>query len=213
MLSTAIRNDTLYLLVSNEDNFIVETNFVPDFIENNTYWFSRSNAIDILWFIDEKKIIIDSNIEKLKNMFSHHKDTIGSFKYCLNLPDAVPPTKVRPSDSGYDLTLIKLIKIVGDVEFYDTGVSVSPPLGYYFDVVPRSSISKTNYMLANNVGIIDAGYSGNIIIPLRNFGNEKLDLPCRIVQLIPRRIEHFEPILVDNLINTIRGTCGFGSTG
>ena len=103
------------------------------------------------------------------------------------------------SDSGYDLTIIKKIKTDGMVEFYDTGIKVTPPYGYYFDVVPRSSITKTGYILANNVGIIDRSYVGNILVPLIKVDSSKpdLELPMRIVQLIPRKIEHFELEEVD----------------
>ncbi len=98
------------------------------------------------------------------------------FKFCKNEKDAVDPYKKNASDSGYDLTLIKKIKTDGNVEFYDTGISVEPPYGYYFDLVGRSSISKSGYILANNMGIIDRTYRGNIIVPLIKMNKEKPDL-------------------------------------
>lgn len=39
------------------------------------------------------------------------------------------------------------------------------PISYW--LVPRSSISKTGMMMANSIGLIDAGYRGNIGLPLR----------------------------------------------
>lgn len=129
--------------------------------------------------------------------------------------DAVSPFKVRASDSGYDLTLLEKIKTVGDVEFYDTGIKVKPKYGYYFQLVPRSSISKTGYMLANSIGIIDRTYLGNIIVPLIKVDKsaKDLELPLRIVQIIPTHIVHFEFVEVDNIEEeTERGTGGFGST-
>jgi dUTPase len=80
---------------------------------------------------------------------------------------AVVPSRAHDTDSGYDLTMISVKKTEGDVIFFGTGVSVQPPAGYYFDVVPRSSISGLPVELANSVGIIDESYRGEIMIPVR----------------------------------------------
>lgn len=142
--------------------------------------------------------------------------TCQTLKYAKLVNEAVPPSKFRSSDAGYDLTLISKIKQVGDVTFYGTGIALAPPDGYYLQLVPRSSISKTVWMLANSVGIIDPTYRGEIIVALRNTGNnkaEELELPNRIVQVIPVAIRHFDISAVDSLNNTSRNSGGFGSTG
>lgn len=77
------------------------------------------------------------------------------------------PTRAHQSDTGYDLKFIDFDKIVGDVIFFKTGISVMPPAGYYFEVVPRSSISKLPLEMANSVGIIDEHYRGEILVPIR----------------------------------------------
>lgn len=142
------------------------------------------------------------------NIHSH------SFKYTMNLPEAEPPFKERASDSGYDLTLVKELKRVGNVVFYDTGISVQPPFGMYFDLIGRSSISKSGYILANNMGIIDRSYTGNIIVPLIKINQDvsDLELPKRLVQIIPRHIIHLQPIQVESLDISDRSSGGFGST-
>ena len=129
--------------------------------------------------------------------------------------DAVAPFKKIKSDSGYDLTVLQRIKTIGNVELYDTGIAVKPPSGYYFDLVPRSSIIKSGYILANSVGIIDADYRGSIKVPLIKIDDTKpnLETPIRLVQLIPRKIEHFEVLEVQELDDTVRGSNGFGSSG
>lgn len=136
------------------------------------------------------------------------------FRFSRKRPDAVAPFKTRVTDSGYDLVLLEKVNQIGNVEFYDTGISVSPPFGWYFDLVPRSSISKSGYILANSVGIIDRTYTGNVIVPLIkiNKNAEDLKLPNRLVQLIPRPIVHFEVKEIEELDSTERGTGGFGST-
>ena len=77
------------------------------------------------------------------------------------------PIKTHESDTGYDLKFIGYDKIDGDVIFFKTGLSVQPPQGYYFEVVPRSSLSKLPLQMANSIGIIDEHYRGEIIIPVR----------------------------------------------
>lgn len=127
------------------------------------------------------------------------------------------PMRAHPTDAGFDVTIIDVLKTQGDVTFYGTGIRVRPPDGFYFDLVPRSSISKTGYILANSVGIIDPGYTGEIIVALRKIdpGAKDLDLPIRIAQLIPRRV-HSDVVLVASLEQTMeptdRGDAGFGST-
>jgi dUTP pyrophosphatase len=128
---------------------------------------------------------------------------------------AVPPQKSHASDSGFDLVLIEKVKQVGDLEYYTTGIKIRPDFGWYFDLVPRSSMPKTGYCIANDIGIIDRTYTGEIIAILRKFdkGAPNLQLPARCVQIIPRPIIHCEVIEVENLDQTDRGEGGFGSTG
>lgn len=129
--------------------------------------------------------------------------------------DAVVPTKAHGSDSGYDLTIISKVKTFNGCVLYDTGISVEPPHGFYFDVVPRSSITKTGYVLANSVGIIDRSYVGSIKIALYKLDKDApdIELPCKIAQMILRPTFHFELKVVDKLSDSQRGEGGFGSTG
>ena len=86
-------------------------------------------------------------------------------------------------------------------------------VSYY--LYPRSSISKTSLMMANSVGIIDAGYRGNIMAKVRNVSlndtivteNEKL------FQICSPTLEPIKIKIVENLSNSSRGDGGFGSTG
>jgi dUTP pyrophosphatase len=136
------------------------------------------------------------------------------FEYSLE-EGALPPFKKRVSDSGFDLYLVKLLKKEGNLYFFDTGVRLSPPPGYYFDLVPRSSIFKSGFILANSVGIIDMTYRGTVKVPLIKVDPSKPEpeLPWRAVQLIPRRFFPLEGKRVESLDPTLRGEGGFGSTG
>jgi len=137
------------------------------------------------------------------------------FRWAKTLPHAVSPSKSSVSDSGFDLTLIDKDKTHGEVVFYRTGIKIQPAFGWYFDLVPRSSIAKSGYMLANGVGVIDRGYTGEIFVPLIKLDRNapELTLPARIVQIIPRQIIAAEIVEVDDFETTVRGDGGFGSTG
>jgi deoxyuridine 5'-triphosphate nucleotidohydrolase len=147
--------------------------------------------------------------------FASDGATVGSLKVQLVHSGAVVPRKERVSDSGYDLTLLYEKSRHGNVVLYGTGIIVEPPFGWYFDVVARSSIVKRGYMLANNVGIIDRSYRGEILVPLLRTDPQarELELPARIAQLIPRPIVHLPVEKTDELSATHRGAGGFGSTG
>jgi len=96
--------------------------------------------------------------------------------------------------------------------------------GFY--MYPRSSISKTNLRLANNTGIIDSGYRGNLIgmfdvIKEDKKNNDEYDYIIepytRLLQICSPSLEPIFVQLVNNLddlgCKTERGTGGFGSTG
>ena len=99
---------------------------------------------------------------------------------------------------------------------------VNGPSPFY--LYPRSSIAKTPVRLANNVGIIDSGYRGNIgaffdIIGVGITSTNHvriLEKHQRVVQICANDLSPFKVILVkdiDTMGQTARGTGGFGSTG
>jgi dUTP pyrophosphatase len=134
--------------------------------------------------------------------------------FVRNHEDAVIPTRGTELSVGYDLTCIKVHKNLGMTTLYDTGISVKPPPGYYTEIVPRSSISKTGYILANGVGIIDEDYRGNLLVALTKIDDKKEDLKLPFVacQLLLKKAEYCNLEEVQNLDETERGAGGFGST-
>lgn len=79
---------------------------------------------------------------------------------------------------------------------------------------PRSSISKTPIRLANSIGLIDAGYRGEIMAAVDNIKTEDFEANVgeKYFQAVafngaPMTIE-----LVEELDTTERGDGGFGST-
>jgi len=81
--------------------------------------------------------------------------------------NAEVPVRCHNTDTGYDLKFIGVEKVVGDVIYFKTGISMQPSKGHYFDIVPRSSISKLPLSMANSIGIIDQHYTGEILVPVR----------------------------------------------
>jgi dUTP pyrophosphatase len=128
---------------------------------------------------------------------------------------AVSPRKAYTSDIGYDLTAIEVFKVVNSkTTLYSTGIIVIPPDGYYTEILPRSSISKTGYMLSNSVGVIDPSYTGELLIALTKVIDDAPDLEIPFVrcQLILRKAEVSNIVEVENIKQTTRGSGGFGST-
>lgn len=122
--------------------------------------------------------------------------------------------RAYPEDTGWDINLVDVKKKVGEVTFFGTGLMLEPPPGYYFKIEARSSISKTDWILANGVGNLD-NYRGEIIVPLRKVTNSPfcLDLPQRLVQLVLYRKYDCTWKEVDELSKSDRGDKGFGSSG
>lgn len=131
--------------------------------------------------------------------------------------DAVMPSKAFDDDAGYDLTIISKIKDFNSkTSLYDTGIKIEVEEGYYTEIVPRSSISKSGYILSNSVGIIDNSYRGNLYIALTKIADDAIDItyPFKCCQLIIKKQEYvnLEEVSEKDLNITKRNEGGFGST-
>ena len=190
------------------------------------------NVLDILAKLyypdiseDEYDIEYYENYMILSNYYqiTFNKETnelkylIPKCKYIIEDKNAIIPTKAHASDVGYDLSIIKVFKQISKaITMYDTGIIIIPTYGYYFEVYARSSLSKTGYILANSVGIIDGNYNGTIKVALIKIDNTMPDikLPFKGMQIILRKMIHFELNNASNseLVKTSRGDGGFGYT-
>lgn len=131
--------------------------------------------------------------------------------------DAVIPYKSRESDAGYDLTIIKKVKNIGSKSaMYDTGIKLLIDDGYYGEIVPRSSIINSGYMLSNSIGIIDPAYTGTLKIVLTKIDESLPDLvlPFRCAQILFKKVIHvyLQESTFDFSNNTERGGRGFGES-
>ena len=207
------------LVSSNTDLLREIANFaqIPHHFEADHLVYYDMNAIDFLGNVYHTERIVGHNFYD-KYIFlltgQTHLDSCLVFRTC---PEAVLPSQSRVTDAGHDLTIIKKVKdLTPKVSLYDTGLRVRVPHGYYTEIVPRSSLSKTGYMLANSIGVIDRSYNGNLLIALAKIDETTptLSLPFRCCQLIFRKQEFLRVEEIDiDLEETSRGNGGFGSTG
>ena len=119
-------------------------------------------------------------------------------------------------DAGLDLFVVHEQTIeAGESTFIHLQIACENLEGKPYLVMPRSSISKTPLRLSNSIGLIDAGYRGEIMAAVDNIKDipYKVTPGQRLFQLVGMDGSpiHFE--LVDELSETSRGSGGFGSTG
>lgn len=189
----------------------------------------KANQINVPYTENGDKIIISGNANILDYLGGQGaKDALISYCQELHIPlikdpikvqivdnSAQFPSKAHPSDIGYDLTIIKKVKdLTKTTSLYDTGIKMTAPAGCYLEIVPRSSISKSGYILANSMGIIDPSYNGNFLVALCKVDSScpDLTLPATLTQVIvrPAYVTFLEQ--VHDITVTARSDGGFGST-
>ena len=132
--------------------------------------------------------------------------------------NAVIPVKAHADDAGLDLTATS-VKATDKYIEYGTGLAVSIPKGYVGLLFPRSSISNSDLSLANSVGVVDAGYFGEIKLRFKKIGltdpyfSALYNVGDRIGQLIIMPIPAVTFDEVSDLGNSERAIGGFGSSG
>lgn len=175
--------------------------------------------------------------EERKKLIKFYKERISLHEKSKYVLDQLrKPMKNQFKDSGFDL----VVPWVKDCALEQEGNYVYKPeqsklcnlrvqIAVYkvrdiyalepspYCLYARSSIYKTNFILANNVGIIDTGYRGNLCAALHNkLSNSysQVKMGTRMTQIcMPDLSPNFHVRLVNKLSDTSRGTGGFGSTG
>lgn len=128
-------------------------------------------------------------------------------------PTAMMPTKAHNDDAGYDL-YVSRCGYEHELWVCHSDIAFEIPAGHVGLVFPRSSVTNTDMRLANCVGVIDAGYRGEVSAKFDCHGNGKRYFGGdRFAQLIIMPIPDITLTEADQLTDTERGDGGYGSTG
>ena len=133
--------------------------------------------------------------------------------------NATMPTRGSEYAAGYDLYAANTEMITiypHETVKVGTGLAMELPHGYFGAIFARSGLAaKSGLRPANCVGICDEDYRGEYIVAIHNDTElpRVIDIKERIAQLVllPYHNMYFNE--VEELNDTDRGKCGFGSTG
>lgn len=133
------------------------------------------------------------------------------------LNEGCMPERTHRWDAGWDLKAATAVTIpAGKTAKVHTGVIFEIPPRNCGMVVPRSSLgTKFRVTLANDVGIIDSEYRGEVMVFLSNDSDKDYEVNAgdRFAQILIVPINSAELWPVDYVSDTGRGDGGFGSTG
>ncbi|PLS30331.1 deoxyuridine 5'-triphosphate nucleotidohydrolase [Bifidobacterium margollesii] len=132
--------------------------------------------------------------------------------------DPVDLHYAHAGDAGADLrTAIDVVLKPFERALVPTGVAIALPHGYVGLVHPRSGLAvKQGVTVLNAPGTIDAGYRGEIKVPLINLdprNTVEFHVGDRIAQLVIQRYVEARFVEAERLPGSDRAERGFGSTG
>lgn len=190
----------------------------------------------MVWSEAHNCLVPAASVNNNMDNFSQQATMPFSFYIKKLHPDAQLPTVAKHGDLGYDLYCLEDIKLTpGNVTKVRTGIACNFPYGYGALIRDRSSVA-TKQKVFVVAGVIDNGYTGEIIVAMYNPGyivnNTKSSFGVlddrlytslegtvqfkkndKIAQLILTPVIYFPVYEVDELQKTERGSDGFGSTG
>jgi len=141
----------------------------------------------------------------------HYQDEI---RYCRGAVNLLP-SKTYPNDAGFDL-VVAADTLIQPNEFVDVDLGIGIQLeDYQFGrITGRSSTLRKRGLLVNE-GIIDAGYRGRLFAGVFNLTDKEVAV-CRgerIAQLLVHSTSSMQVMPVPHLLESERGSNGFGSSG
>lgn len=128
---------------------------------------------------------------------------------------AIIPTRGSEYAAGLDLYAdTNLVVLPGQRVRVNTGVAVELPVSCYGRIAPRSGLA-VKHGIDVLAGVVDSDYRGELQAILINLGKDEFHINAgdRIAQLIVEMCVQMEPIEVEDLDESVRGSEGFGSTG
>lgn len=138
-------------------------------------------------------------------------------KFRFTREGAHMPTRAHAADAGWDLRAAEgAVVPSGAIRLVPTGICVDLPEGTYGMICSRSGlVAKHGLAVANAPGIIDSGYTGEILVALINHGRSayRVEPHDRIAQMVFGRVDLVEVDGGATLELDSRGAGGHGSSG
>lgn len=135
-------------------------------------------------------------------------------------PNFQLPQRSSEQAGGYDLFMPTAGFVqeseAGNTKLVGLGFAAAVPVGFVALILPRSGAgAKHGIELRNTCGVIDADYRGEWMVAVKTkegheFGWAEGERLFQYV-LVPAGIS--DPVLVEELDETVRGAGGFGSSG
>lgn len=132
---------------------------------------------------------------------------------------AAMPRRGTPESAGLDLSAAIDAPVEvrhGEITKIPTGIAIQLDPGYVCLVFGRSGLAvKEGVAPVNAVGVVDSDYRGELTVFLTCHRREGYTVSPgeRIAQMVILPVSMAEPLRVEELDETVRGTGGFGSTG
>lgn len=132
---------------------------------------------------------------------------------------AVLPSHGSVFSAGYDLYACMETAVTippHETVPIGTGLAMALPAGWFAAIFARSGLAaKRSLRPANCVGVCDADYRGEYIVPLHNDSSEPriVEPGERIAQMVLLPCQELTFRETEDLGETDRGAAGFGSTG
>lgn len=127
---------------------------------------------------------------------------------------AYMPERAHATDAGADIKAPVDIEVqAGKWAIVYTGVHIELPPHTVGMLKSKSGLNVKHHIVSE--GVIDEGYTGEIVVKLYNHGDDNVRLArgSKITQLVVLPVEYPEFELVDEISGGERGDNGFGSSG
>lgn len=133
-------------------------------------------------------------------------------------PGGYMPMKAHFDDAGYDFRSPETFELrSGESHTVDLRVAVQIPIGWAGIMCNKSGLS-VKFNVLTNLGIVDSGYRGTIVVRVTNYGDGmtyRFERGDKLTQMILVPVGLFDLEEVDELdpAESGRNNSGFGSTG
>lgn len=130
------------------------------------------------------------------------------------------PKKGSENAACYDCVATSMEYLGNGLFKYGLGFATefSEP-GWKGVIVPRSGLTKSDYVMQNSPGQVDFDYRGEWMVKFRKIHlvdfkpTPPFKVEERICQIYFEKVNEIEQVVVEELSETERGAGGFGSTG